>query len=126
MITPMLNKVLGDSVMRAIAGSVATVYRHTLTSDGRGGQTETWRPIATFPARFRNNADNEQMIGDSLQSISKWTMLCDRNADVMVHDRVRTDAIPGYYWEVSGTDFGQTNLIIQHVDMVQYGDGEWL
>ena len=126
MISPMLNNVLGASVLRAIAGAQATIYRHTVTTDGRGGQTETWRELSTVPARFRNNDDNEQMIGDSVQSISTWTMLCDRNADVMVYDRVRSATLPGYYWEVSGTDFGQTNLIIQHVDLVQYGDGEWM
>lgn len=126
MISPMLNNVLGASVLRAIAGAQATIYRHTVTADGRGGQTETWRELATVPARFRNNDDNEQMIGDSVQSISTWTMICDRNADVMVYDRVRSATLPGYYWEVSGTDFGQTNLIVQHVDLVQYGDGEWM
>lgn len=126
MMSPMLNNVLGASVLRAIAGAQGTIYRHTVTSDNRGGQTETWKAIATIPVRFRNNQDNEQMVGDSLQAVSTWTMLCDRNADVMVHDRIRCDTLPGYYWEVSGTDFGQTSLIIQHVDCVQYGDGEWM
>jgi len=126
MIAPALLDVLGKGVMRAVSGTTADIYRTTLTTDGRGGQTQTWRKVATISVRLRNVKDNEQVIGDALQSVSMWVMVCDRNADIAVNDRVRVDEMPGLYFEVAGNNIGQSDLVCQSVDLVQYSDGRWL
>jgi head-tail adaptor len=126
MIAAGLIDVLGKGVMRAITGTSAHIYRTTVTTDGRGGQTQTWRKVATLPVRLRNIKDNETMVGDALQSVSSWVMVCDRTANIAVNDRVRVDEMPGLYFEVMGNNIGQSDLVCQSVDLVQYSDGEWL
>ena len=125
MISPMLNSVLGTAMLRHIATTTADIYRFTITPNGAGGQTETWRKVATVPCRLQNTMDMEGVQSDSLQVISRYTMVCDRNVNAMANDRVRTPTMPGVYFEVSGTDFGQTALLVQHVTLTQYGDGDW-
>jgi head-tail adaptor len=112
-------------MLRHIATTTVDVYRFTVTADGAGGQTETWRKVATVPCRLQAKTEIEGMQSDALQVVGRYTMICDRNVQAMPNDRVKTDTMPGVYFEVSGTDFGQTALLVQHVDLVQYGDGDW-
>jgi len=52
-----------------------------------------------------------------------WTLVASRNADVMPEDRVRIQGDSSRYWDVVGTDFGKTELLLQHISLVEAVEG---
>jgi head-tail adaptor len=90
-----------------------------LTEDGRGGATETWRKIAEYNARLTNQSDTESIVGGGIASSAQWTLIIDVGADVMPQDRVYRVGDDARYYDVVGTDFGQTELLVQHVGLVE-------
>ena len=125
MIPQQLVGVLGNALIRHVKSEKVHIYRHTLTSDNRGGQIDTWRKIATVDARLQNKRNTETIIGDALQPQCFWVLVADRNTDILCYDRIRADSMKDSYFEVTATDFGQSQLIVQHVDLVQYSEDKW-
>ena len=95
------------------------IYRFTLTEDGRGGATETWRKVAEYNARVTNQSDTESIVGGGIQPSAQWTLIVATSADVMPQDRVYLVGDASRYWDVIGTDFGQTELLVQHCGLVE-------
>jgi hypothetical protein len=52
-----------------------------------------------------------------------WTLVASRNADVMSQDRIRIQGDTSRYWDVIGTDFGKTALLVQHISLVEAVEG---
>lgn len=125
MIPPKLVGVLGNAMLRQTQSEQVHVWRHTLLDDGRGGQIDTWRKIATVNARLQNKKNSEDVVGNALQPICYWSLVVDRNVDILCYDRIRADSVKDSYFEVTATDFGQSQLIVQHVDLVQYSEDKW-
>jgi head-tail adaptor len=90
-----------------------------LTEDGRGGATETWRKIAEYNARLTNQSDTESIVGGGIASSAQWTLIVAVGADVMPQDRVYRVGDEAKYYDVVGSDFGQTELLVQHCGLVE-------
>ena len=90
-----------------------------MTEDGRGGATETWRKVAEYNARITNQSDTESIVGGGIQPSAQWTLIVATSADVMPQDRVYLIGDDSRYWDVIGTDFGQTELLVQHCGLVE-------
>lgn len=110
---------LGKGIMRSLCSDEIQIRRYYLTEDDLGGQTETWRTIQTAFVRLTNTSDQETVVGGGIASAGSWVMLCDRSLDVMANDRIYQEDRPDHYFEVVGTDFGQTQLLVQHVLLVE-------
>lgn len=114
----LINK-LGAGIQRSLASDTVQIRRYFLYEDGIGGQTETWRTIATLKVRLTNTSDSESVVGGGIASSGGWVMMCDRSADIMANDRIYQESRPDHYFEVVGTDFGQSQLLVQHVTLVE-------
>jgi head-tail adaptor len=93
------------------------VHRFTMTEDGRGGQTLTWRKIGTHKGRMTAGIGNETMPAGGIEAVSKWALLLPLTADIQPRDRVYKPGDNDRYWEVTGSDAGTTDLLIQHIDL---------
>lgn len=88
-----------------------------MTADGRGGVSQDWRKIGTHRGRLINKADQESIPGGGIEATASWSLLVSVDADVLPRDRVYRPGQIDQYWEVAGTDAGQTELLIQHIDL---------
>ena len=118
--SPILRATLQAGLVRNLCSTQISVERFTLTEDGRGGATETWRVIDTHRGRIVNNSDRESIVGGGIQSSATWTLTLPVASDVMTHDRIRIVGDDSRYYEVVGSDFGQTDLLVQHIGLVEY------
>lgn len=68
----------------------ATITRKTLSSDGRGGQSESWATVATANCRYAPSGaqPNETINADTLQNVSLWTVAFASAPDVRDADRI--------------------------------------
>jgi head-tail adaptor len=106
-------------MVRNLCQDRVEIHRFTLTEDGRGGVTETWRKVADYKGRLSNQSDTESIVGGGIQPSAGWTVTLPVGADVMAHDRVYVTGDDSKYYDVVGTDFGQTDLLVQHVGLVE-------
>jgi hypothetical protein len=83
--------------------------------------TETWRKVAEYNARLTNQSDTESIVGGSIASSAQWTLVIAVGADVMPQDRVYRVGDEAKYYDVIGSDFGQTELVVQHCGLVERG-----
>lgn len=95
------------------------VHRFTMTEDGRGGTTLDWRKIGTHKGRLMAGPGVEGQIGGGIEVLSKWRLLLPSIADVLPRDRIYKTGDTKMYWEVVGSDTGQSELLIQHVDLME-------
>lgn len=117
--SPILRQTLQAGIVRNLCQDRVEVHRFTLTEDGRGGATETWRKVAEYNARITNQSDTESIVGGGIQPSAQWTLIVATSADVMPQDRVYLVGDASRYWDVIGTDFGQTELLVQHCGLVE-------
>lgn len=117
--SPILRSTIQAGMVRNLCSDRIEVHRFTLTEDGRGGVTETWRKVAEYNARITNQSDTETIVGGSIASSAQWTLIVATSADVMPQDRVYVVGDSSRYWDVIGTDFGQTELLVQHCGLVE-------
>jgi head-tail adaptor len=117
--SPLLRATLQAGMVRNLCQTPIEVHRFTLTEDGRGGVTETWRKVADYKGRLSNQNDTESIVGGAIQPSATWTITLAVSADVMPHDRIYVVGDESKYYDVVGTDFGQTDLIVQHVGLVE-------
>jgi head-tail adaptor len=117
--SPILRATLQAGMVRNLCQDRVEIHRFTLTEDGRGGATETWRKVAEYNARLTNQSDTESIVGGGIQSSAQWTLIVAVGADVMAQDRVYRVGDDARYYDVVGTDFGQTELLVQHVGLVE-------
>ena len=117
--SPILRQTLQAGIVRNLCQDRIEVHRFTLTEDGRGGATETWRKVAEYNARITNQSDTESIVGGGIQPSAQWTLVVATSADVMPQDRVYVVGDASRYWDVIGTDFGQTELLVQHCGLVE-------
>lgn len=107
-------------MVRNLCTDRVEIHRFTLTEDGRGGATETWRKVATYNGRMVNKVDSESVIGGGIQPSASWVLTVAVDADIMSHDRIYIVGNSDRYYEVIGTDFGQSDLLVQHVGLQEY------
>ena len=117
--SPILRKTLQAGMVRNLCTDRVEIHRFTLTEDGRGGATETWRKVATYNARMINQSDTESIVGGGIQASAQWTLVVATGADVVPQDRVYMVDDNSRYWDVIGTDFGQTELLVQRCGLVE-------
>jgi head-tail adaptor len=117
--SPILRATLQAGLVRNLCQTPIEVHRFTLTEDGRGGVTETWRKVADYKGRLSNQSDTESIVGGGIQPLAGWNVTLPVSADVMAHDRVYVTGDDSKYYDVVGTDFGQTDLLVQHVGLVE-------
>jgi len=117
--SPILRATLQAGLVRNLCQTPIEVHRFTLTEDGRGGVTETWRKVADYKGRLSNQSDTESIVGGGIQPSAQWNVTLPVSADVMAHDRVYVTGDDSKYYDVVGTDFGQTDLLVQHVGLVE-------
>lgn len=117
--SPILRQTLQAGIVRNLCQDRIELHRFTLTEDGRGGATETWRKVAEYNARITNQSDTESIVGGGIQPSAQWTLIVATSADVMPQDRVYLVGDASRYWDVIGTDFGQTELLVQHCGLVE-------
>ena len=117
--SPILRQTIQAGMVRNLCQDRVEIHRFTLTEDGRGGVTETWRKVAEYNARITNQSDTESIVGGGIQPSAQWTLIVSTSADVMPQDRVYLIGDASRYWDVIGTDFGQTELLVQHCGLVE-------
>jgi head-tail adaptor len=117
--SPILRATLQAGLVRNLCQTPIEVHRFTLTEDGRGGVTETWRKVADYKGRLSNQSDTESIVGGGIQPSASWSVTLPVSADVMPNDRVYVVGDEAKYYDVIGTDFGQTDLLVQHVGLVE-------
>ncbi len=117
--SPILRATLQAGLVRNLCQTPIEVHRFTLTEDGRGGVTETWRKVADYKGRLSNQSDTESIVGGGIQPSAGWSVTLPVSADVMAHDRVYVTGDDSKYYDVVGTDFGQTDLLVQHCGLVE-------
>ena len=117
--SPILRSTIQAGMVRNLCQDRVEIHRFTLTEDGRGGVTETWRKVAEYNARLTNQSDTEGIVGGGIQPSAQWTLIVSVAADVMPQDRVYLIGDDSRYWDVIGTDFGQTELLVQHCGLVE-------
>jgi head-tail adaptor len=117
--SPILRATLQAGLVRNLCQTPIEVHRFTLIEDGRGGVTETWRKVADYKGRLSNQSDTESIVGGGIQPSAGWNVTLPVSADVMAHDRVYITGDDSKYYDVVGTDFGQTDLLVQHVGLVE-------
>ena len=117
--SPILRATLQAGLVRNLCQTPIEIHRFTLTEDGRGGVTETWRKVADYKGRLSNQSDTESIVGGGIQPSAGWNVTLPVSADVMAHDRVYVTGDDSKYYDVVGTDFGQTDLLVQHVGLVE-------
>lgn len=77
-----------QAVVTAALPESAVVQRRTATSDGRGGQTESWATVMTAPARIARLTARDQLVADKLGVAAEATLVLPAGADVRFADRV--------------------------------------
>lgn len=100
--------------MRATADKAlpdsATIRRATLSSDGAGGQTQTWADVATVACRLmpRLTQPQDKTVGDKLTNVSGWMIALPYGTDVTEGDIVtvggrtfEVDKAQAHSWEIS-------------------------
>lgn len=120
---PGLVSVLGGGMERMLCTSNIEVYRYVSTSDGRGGTTLSWSKIGTIKGRMINTGDSENVRSNGFTMGGSWTLVASRNADIMPQDRIRIPGDSSQYFDVIGTDFGKTELLLQHISLIQSTEG---
>ena len=116
---PILRSTIQAGMVRNLCQDRVEIHRFTLSEDGRGGVTETWRKIAEYNARLTNQSDTESIVGGTIASSAQWTLIIAVGADVMPQDRVYRVGDDSKYYDVVGSDFGQTELVVQHCGLVE-------
>lgn len=116
---PALRERLSASFVRRLCQDRVDVHRSTIEIDGMGGQTTTWRKVATIPARLVNKSDAEQIIDQAVRPTAVWEMLVHSASDIQAHDRVTFAGYEDRIFDVIGTDQGQTELLVQKVGLVE-------
>ncbi len=90
----------------ALPGTVV-IQRYALTSDGMGGQYETWAAAGTAIGRIYivpSRAQNEPIGGAQVHSHARWVGTFPIGTDVVAQDRL---AYNGRTWEVTSTNNDQ-------------------
>lgn len=80
---------------------------------------QDWRPVLTIPARLMAQTDVEEVLADGVQVGNRWIMACSAEADVRQQDRVVFSSMKDKVFDVVGNNFQQTDLLIQHVVLVE-------
>jgi head-tail adaptor len=66
-----------------------SLQRRTLTSDGGGGQTETWAAHLTgLPCRAWAQTGGEVVIADRVVATEQWVVIVPVDTDVRTRDRI--------------------------------------
>jgi head-tail adaptor len=80
------------SLVEAALTDTAIIYRHTLTSDGMGGYSETWAASGTVDVLAvpvpQRRSNSEPIVGDQITSEMLWELAMPYDADVTAKDRV--------------------------------------
>lgn len=118
-----LVSVLGAGMERMLCTSTVDVYRYISTADGAGGTNLSWAKIASIKGRLINTGDSEGVRSNSFTMGGSWTLVASRNADILSQDRIRLPGDTSVYWDVIGTDFGKTELLVQHISLLQSTEG---
>ena len=118
--SPILRGILGRGLVRSLTQDRVIVLRMTLTEDGRGGQTQDWRQVDEFLGRMVNLGNTEALLDEGIKVVCNWYLVAPADRKIQANDRIRLHDEPNHYFDVIGTDQGQTNLLIQHVSLKEH------
>lgn len=71
----------------------AVISRLTETSDGQGGQIQSWTAHGTVPCRLVANTGDSKQIGSQFNRRGDFTLTVAHDADIQESDRVTVDSI---------------------------------
>lgn len=112
-----LRERLSARFVARLCPDLVEVHRFTMTADGRGGTTLSWRKIGTHKGRMTAGIGTETVPAGGIEAVSRWALLLPLSADIEPRDRVYIPGDNNRYWEVTGSDAGTTDLLIQHIDL---------
>ena len=118
--SPLLRGILSRALVRNLVQDKVIVLRMTLTEDGRGGQTQDWRQVYEFDGRMVNQGNNEMLLDGGIKVVCDWYLVAPIDIPLQANDRIRLHDEPNHYFDVIGTDQGQTNLLVQHVSLKEH------
>ena len=118
--SPLLRGILSRALVRNLVQDKVIVLRMTLTQDGRGGQTQDWRQVYEFDGRMVNQGNNEMLLDGGIKVVCDWYLVAPIDIPIQANDRIRLHDEPNHYFDVIGTDQGQTNLLVQHVSLKEH------
>lgn len=118
--SPLLRGILSRALVRNLVQDKVIVLRMTLTEDGRGGQTQDWRQVYEFDGRMVNQGNNEMLLDGGIKVVCDWYLVAPIDIPIQANDRIRLHDEPHHYFDVIGTDQGQTNLLVQHVSLKEH------
>lgn len=112
---PLLRARLSERMEARLCTVRVNVQRMVIDADGAGGQTLTWRIIATnVPARWLNVADSELVQDEAVMATATWDIVIPTSTTVLPQDRITVTGDDREY-DVVGTNAGQTDLLVQVV-----------
>ena len=80
-----------DQIRQDFADSLperVTIQRETRSSDGAGGQTQTWTAAGTVPCRLDNKSGTRKPVATSLESFTEWMLTVPQSAPLTTANRV--------------------------------------
>jgi len=118
--SPYLKVLLQEAMTRNLVQDMVMVERLTATPDGRGGTTTTWRQVSEFKGRMVNQNNNEMVMAGGMKVVCNWYLVAPANADIQSKDRIRLHDDYAHYYDVVGTDSGQSNLLVMHCALKEH------
>ncbi len=106
-------------MVQSLCQDTVTVNRFVLTKDNAGGVVQEWKPVYTIPARLMAQTDVEEVLADGVGVGNRWMMACSADIDVKQEDRIIFASLKDKVFDVVGNNFQQTDLLIQHVTLVE-------
>lgn len=116
---PALRDRLATRFVDRLCPDRITLHRATYTLDGRGGQDVDWNVIGTYKARLVNTSDSEELGADAVRPTGGWDCLLAIKVAVYPNDRVQLVGDDTRYWDVIGSDVGQSELLIQRIGLIE-------
>ena len=117
---PALRTLLQKAMNRNLLQDRVMVERLTLTPDGRGGLTTSWRQVSEFNGRMVNQNNSEMVMAGGVKVVCNWYLVAPADADIQGKDRIRLHDDYAHYYDVVGTDSGQTNLLVMHCALKEH------
>lgn len=93
--------------------STCQVLRATPSSDGAGGQTQTWPVLGTVACAYgpRDISASEHELAGRLGMSTLWNVTVPSDADVTERDRLRVDGRTFEVVSILGGSFGPTRRV---------------
>lgn len=95
--------------MTASFPDTATIRRNNPTSDGQGGQRDSWADAGTAACRLLPANPGEPLEGGRIVAVTDWVALLPHGTSVTAKDRLR---VGGVDYEILGTDSASSEPVM--------------